>query len=88
MFSAWDFNSWIASAGVVLVIITLLTGFGALVNALMSWMWGEEHEIPVEPRMGEGANQEAGSFCDKTQPLPKPADPPTGEGSSASRPGT
>ena len=57
MFSAWDFNSWIASAGVVLVMITLLTGFGALVNALMSWMWGEEHEVPVEPRIGEGAKE-------------------------------
>ena len=30
MFSAWDFNSWISSIGVVLVMLFLLTGFSAL----------------------------------------------------------
>lgn len=42
MFSAWDFNSWIASVGVLLVIISFLVGFGALVNALMAWIWEDE----------------------------------------------
>lgn len=41
MFSAWDFNSWISSIGVVLVMLFLLTGFSALVSALMSRIWGE-----------------------------------------------
>lgn len=40
MFSAWDFNSWISSIGVVLVMLFLLTGFSALVSALMSRIWG------------------------------------------------
>ncbi|WHZ14435.1 MAG: hypothetical protein OJF52_001273 [Nitrospira sp.] len=44
MFSAWDFNSWIASVGVLLVIVSLLTGFGALVNALMARIWKDENE--------------------------------------------
>ena len=34
MFSAWDFNSWISSIGVVLVMLFLLTGFSALMSAL------------------------------------------------------
>ncbi|MCS6318934.1 MAG: hypothetical protein H8K05_14405 [Nitrospira sp.] len=42
MFSAWDFNSWIASVGVLLVIISFLAGLGALVNALMAWIWEDE----------------------------------------------
>jgi Na+-transporting methylmalonyl-CoA/oxaloacetate decarboxylase gamma subunit len=41
MFSAWDFNSWISSIGVVLVMLFLLTGFSALVSALMTRIWGE-----------------------------------------------
>lgn len=44
MFSAWDFNSWIASVGVLLVIVGLLTGFGALVNALLVRIWEDENE--------------------------------------------
>ncbi len=50
MFSAWDFNSWIASVGVVLFMVTLLTGLGAVVNALMSRIWGEEPDATVTPR--------------------------------------
>ena len=41
MFSSWDFNSWISSIGVVLVMLFLLTGFSALVSALMTRIWGE-----------------------------------------------
>jgi hypothetical protein len=40
MFSAWDFNSWIFSIGVMLFVLSILTGFGALVSALTSWIWG------------------------------------------------
>lgn len=57
MFSAWDFNSWIASVGVVLFIVSLLTGFGALVNALMSRIWGEEPDAIVTPRMNGSAKE-------------------------------
>ncbi|MEK6803437.1 MAG: hypothetical protein AABZ34_12335 [Nitrospirota bacterium] len=44
MFSAWDFNSWIVSVGVLLVIVSFLTGLGALVNVLMARIWDDEHE--------------------------------------------
>lgn len=53
MFSAWDFNSWIASVGVMLFIVGLLTGFGALVSALMSRIWEEETDAAVSSRMGQ-----------------------------------
>jgi hypothetical protein len=53
MFSAWDFNSWIASVGVMLFIVGLLTGFGALVSALMSRIWEEESDAAATPRMGQ-----------------------------------
>ena len=39
MFSAWDFRSWIVSVGVMLFILSLLTGFGAFVSVLMSRIW-------------------------------------------------
>jgi Na+-transporting methylmalonyl-CoA/oxaloacetate decarboxylase gamma subunit len=51
MFSAWDFNSWISSIGVVLVMLFLLTGFSALVSALMSRIWGEVREDAATDRM-------------------------------------
>lgn len=51
MFSAWDFNGWIISIGVVLVMLSLLTGFGALVNALLARIWGEERDLTATPRM-------------------------------------
>jgi len=41
MFSAWDFDSWIFSIGIVLFMLSLLTGFSALVSVLMSRIWGE-----------------------------------------------
>jgi Na+-transporting methylmalonyl-CoA/oxaloacetate decarboxylase gamma subunit len=41
MFSAWDFDSWIFSIGIVLFMLSLLTGFSALVSALMCRIWGE-----------------------------------------------
>ena len=51
MFSAWDFNSWISSIGVVLVMLFLLTGFSALVSALMSRIWGEVRDDAATARM-------------------------------------
>ena len=42
MFSPWFFHSWIFSLGSMLLIFSILTGFGVLVNALMCWIWGEE----------------------------------------------
>ncbi len=45
MFSAWDFSSWIASLGVVLFMRGFLTGFGAIVNALMSRIVGDERNV-------------------------------------------
>lgn len=51
MFSAWDFNGWLISVGVVLVMLSLLTGFGALVNALLDRIWGEERDLTATPRM-------------------------------------
>ena len=51
MFSAWDFNSWISSLGVVLVMLFLLTGFSALVSALMTRIWGEVRDDAAIARM-------------------------------------
>ena len=51
MFSAWDFHSWIFSIGIVLVMLFLLTGFSALVSALMSRIWGEVRDDAATDRM-------------------------------------
>lgn len=55
MFSAWDFHSWIASAGVVLVLGGIIIGFGWLVTLLLSWIWGEEPEVAIPTHMKESA---------------------------------
>jgi hypothetical protein len=57
MFSAWDFNRWIVSIGVVLFMVGLLTGFGALVNALMSRIWGEEADVAASPPLSSTAKE-------------------------------
>lgn len=64
MFSAWDFNSWIASVGVLLVIVSFLAGLGALVNVLMAWIWDDENEATVatptsEPQKKDPARKAA-----------------------------
>lgn len=51
MFSAWDFHSWIASVGVVLFMGSLITGFSALLSALICWIWGAERDVVETPRM-------------------------------------
>ena len=57
MFSAWDFDSWIASVGIVLLLGSIITGFGWLVTLLLSWIWGEEPEVAASPRMKEPAKE-------------------------------
>ena len=57
MFSAWDFNSWIVSIGIVLFMIGLLTGFGVLVNALMSRIWGEDRDVAATPPLSSTAKE-------------------------------
>ena len=51
MFSEWDFNSWIFSIGLMLFMLSLLTGFGAFVSALMSRTWGEGRDDAATARM-------------------------------------
>ncbi len=57
MFSAWDFSSWIASLGVVLFMLGFLTGFGAIVNALMSRIWGDERDVAATPHLSSTAKE-------------------------------
>lgn len=58
MFSAWDFNSWIISVGVVLFMLSFLTGFGALVTALLSRIWGEEErDVAATPYLSSTAKK-------------------------------
>ena len=47
MYTAWHCDSWIVSLGSELYIFSLLTGFGALVNALMYRIWAEAGEDAV-----------------------------------------
>lgn len=57
MFSAWDFNSWIVSIGIVLFMVGLLTGFGVLVNALLSRIWGEDRDVAATPPLSSTAKE-------------------------------
>jgi Na+-transporting methylmalonyl-CoA/oxaloacetate decarboxylase gamma subunit len=57
MFSAWDFSSWIASVVVVLFMLSLLIGFGALVSALMARIWGEERDLAATPPLSSTAKE-------------------------------
>jgi Na+-transporting methylmalonyl-CoA/oxaloacetate decarboxylase gamma subunit len=49
MFSAWDFNSWVISIGVMLFVLSLLVGLSALMGALVFRIWGEEHDDAAIP---------------------------------------
>ena len=44
MCAAWRCHSWIFSLGSELFLFSLLTGFGALVNAPVCRIWGEAGE--------------------------------------------
>jgi len=57
MFSSWDFNSWISSIGVVLVMLFLHTGFSALVSALRTRIWGEVRDDAATARMSGTAKE-------------------------------
>ena len=57
MFSPWDFNGWIVSIGIALFMVVLLAGFGALVNALLARIWGEERDVASTPRMSSAAKE-------------------------------
>lgn len=57
MFSAWDFNGWLISIGVVLFMLSVFAGFGALVSALMAQIWGEEPEVAARPQMSSSSKE-------------------------------
>ena len=46
-----DFDSWIGSFVVVLLMISLITGFGAFVTWLIRRILGEESDVAARPRM-------------------------------------
>lgn len=46
-----DFDSWIGSFVVVLLMISLITGFGAIVTWLIRRIFGEESDVAERPRM-------------------------------------
>jgi len=45
------FDTWIFSFGLMLFMLSILTGFGALVSVLMSRIWGEASDDAVTARM-------------------------------------
>jgi len=45
------FDTWIFSVGAMLFILSILTGFGALVSVLMSRIWGEAPDDAATARM-------------------------------------
>lgn len=60
MFSAWDFNKWMISAGIVLLLASLIAFFAAVVTEIIIRIWGEERGVVPPLRMSE-AEQEAPS---------------------------
>jgi hypothetical protein len=46
------FDTWIFSFGLMLFMLSLLTGFGAFVYALMSRIWGEARDDVATALMG------------------------------------
>ena len=57
MFTAWDLDSWGFSVVVMLFILSILTGFGALVSVLMSRIWGEERDDAATAHMSRTAKE-------------------------------
>ena len=57
MFSAWDFNGWLISIGVVLFMLSVFSAFGALVSAFVAQIWGEEPEVAATPQMSRTAKE-------------------------------
>ena len=60
MFSAWDFNKWMISAGIVLLLGSLIAFFAAVVSAIIIRIWGEGRGVVPPLRMSE-AEQKAPS---------------------------
>ncbi len=50
MFSEWNLHSWVVSAGIVLVLGSVITGFALLVTLLICGIWDEERETAATPR--------------------------------------
>jgi hypothetical protein len=46
------FDTWIFSFGLMLFMLSMLTGIGAFVYALMSRIWGETRDDAATVRMG------------------------------------
>jgi hypothetical protein len=53
MFSAWDFNKWMTSAGTVLFLVSLIAFFATIVSWIIAWIWGEERGVVAPLRMSE-----------------------------------
>ncbi len=51
------FDTWIFSVGVMLFILSILTGIGALVSLLMSRIWGEERDDAATAHMNRTAKE-------------------------------
>ena len=47
MCGAWLCHTWIFSLGIELLILSFLACLGAVLNALMCWIWGEAGEEAV-----------------------------------------
>lgn len=60
MFSAWDFNKWITSAGILLFLVSLIAFFAAAVSGIVIRILEEERGVVPPPRMSE-AEQKAPS---------------------------
>ena len=45
------FDTWIFSFGLMMFILSMLTGFGALVSVLMSRIWGEATDNAATARI-------------------------------------
>jgi hypothetical protein len=44
MCAAWLCHSWFFSLGIELLIVSFLAGLGAVLHALMCWIWGDADE--------------------------------------------
>ena len=53
MFSAWDFNKWITSAGILLFLVSIIAFFAAAVSGIVIRILEEERGVVPPPRMSE-----------------------------------
>ena len=53
MFSAWDFNEWMISAGIVLLLASMIAFFAAVVSEIVIRIWGEERGVIPPLRISE-----------------------------------